>query len=66
VKVGGRQAAAARASMDVGPDHVCAPLRAKRQKIYEVEVETKDGKKERFAGHASSPEAAHGHRVAHR
>jgi hypothetical protein len=61
VKVGGRQAGRSQGiHWHVDPDHVVRDRSdARRQKIYEVEVETKDGTKQRFAGPAgSSPEAA--------
>lgn len=61
VKVGGRQAGRSQGiHWHVDPDHVVRYRSdEKRQVIYEVEVETKDGAKQRFAGPAaSSPEAA--------
>jgi nitrate/TMAO reductase-like tetraheme cytochrome c subunit len=61
VKVGGRQAGRSQGiHWHVDPDHVVRYRSdEKRQVIYEVEVETKDGGKQRFAGPAaSSPEAA--------
>ena len=61
VKVGGRQAGRSQGiHWHVDPDHVVRYRSdEKRQAIYEVEVETKDGAKQRFAGPAaSSPEAA--------
>ena len=61
VKVGGRQAGRSQGiHWHVDPEHVVRYRSdEKRQVIYEVEVETKDGGKQRFAGPAaSSPEAA--------
>ena len=61
VKVGGRQAGRSQGiHWHVDPDHVVRYRSdEKRQTIYEVEVETKDGAKQRFLGPAaSSPEAA--------
>ena len=61
VKVGGRQAGRSQGiHWHVDPDHVVRYRSdEKRQVIYEVEVETKDGTKQRFAGPAAgSPEAA--------
>ena len=68
VKVGGRRPGAARASTGTWtPTTWCAtaPTRS-AQEIYEVEVETKDGAKQRFVGPAAShPRGGEGHRVAH-
>ena len=61
VKVGGRQAGRSQGiHWHVDPDHVVRYRSdEKRQVIYEVEVETKDGTKQRFAWPAAcSPEAA--------
>jgi nitrate/TMAO reductase-like tetraheme cytochrome c subunit len=61
VKVGGHQAGRSQGiHWHVDPDHVVRYRSdEKRQVIYEVEVETKDGAKQRFASPAaSSPEAA--------
>ena len=61
VKVGGRQAGLSQGiHWHVDPDHVLRYRSdAKRQTMYEVEVETSDGAKQRFLGPAaSSPEAA--------
>ena len=61
VKVGGRQAGRSQGiHWHVDPDHVVRYRSdEKRQVIYEVEIEAKDGTKQRFLGPAaSSPEAA--------